>query len=145
MQVKADAAGVALEVAQPLEAYTDARGSPVAALGLAGEHQRINAALAVALARTWEAGCEWATGLQSAGGREREAPARAERLKQLGGGHLPEVYLQGLQSCRWAGRSQVGCCEAVGRRWRAGDTLAGMRVCRSAVRMVQAQSECLGV
>lgn len=54
-------------------------------LGLEGEHQYYNAALAIALSKTW---------------LER---AKNQKMEWNG---LPEYFIQGLQSCYWPGRSQ---------------------------------------
>ena len=51
-QDKAREVGTSLTVAPPLEEYVGGAGLD---LGLAGQHQRINAALAVTLAAAWEA------------------------------------------------------------------------------------------
>lgn len=65
-------------------------------LGLAGDHQRENASLAVRLVSEWEerAGQE----------KSQTATARAQMVKQ---GILPNEYVRGLQSVRWPGRSQI--------------------------------------
>ena len=97
LQVKADAMGVPLTIAPPLDSYTQPDSSPVTALGLAGDHQRVNAALAIALAHVWESKYR---GEEAVGGRR-------VRLTQLADRQLPDVYLQGLHACRWPGRSQV--------------------------------------
>ena len=52
LQDKAREVGTSLSVAPPLEEYV---GGADLDLGLAGQHQRINAALAVTLAAAWEA------------------------------------------------------------------------------------------
>ena len=62
----------------------------------AGEHQRVNAALAVALCSAWE---------QAQSGPPLHG--RAERVQQLQARHLPATYAQGLLTCHWPGRSQV--------------------------------------
>jgi len=65
-------------------------------LGLAGEHQRLNAALAVTLVRTW---------VQRS---PSPPPALVAAEKQLASsGALAACYLDGLASCHWPGRAQV--------------------------------------
>lgn len=64
-------------------------------IGLAGAHQRENAALAVVLAAEWEA----TSGRGGAGAQER-----AEAVRR---GELPPEYLAGLQAARWPGRGQI--------------------------------------
>lgn len=59
-------------------------------LGLDGEHQRVNAALAVALCAAWE--------------KKHQSNPRLALLEE---GHLPDTYLHGLASTSWPGRSQV--------------------------------------
>lgn len=78
--------------------FRAADGSEVR-LGLAGDHQKLNAALAVALASTWEArsGVAAARGLA---GAEQRAAAVAE-------GVLPAEYKEGLERAHWPGRSHV--------------------------------------
>lgn len=60
-------------------------------LGLAGEHQRENASLAIRLASEWEE-------------QTNKDVKRPQMVKQ---GILPSEYARGLQSVRWPGRSQV--------------------------------------
>ena len=80
--------GQTFECALPPE--LDRNGAPPA-----GEHQRVNAALAVALCGAWEQG------------QARPAQGRDERVKQLQSMRLPAAYAQGLLTCHWPGRSQV--------------------------------------
>ncbi len=77
----------------------EADGGPLH-FGLAGAHQRINAALAVELAACWEQHViTTSSNLRSEGA--------AERLAMLQSGRLPEPYQKGLQQCVWPGRAQV--------------------------------------
>ncbi|KAG6555626.1 hypothetical protein Mapa_002861 [Marchantia paleacea] len=78
---------IPLEVAPPLETY----GLHDLQLGLKGDHQRLNAALAVALCKTWA----WRTG--------NEEHWRTARVT----GGLPESYVRGLEKTRWPGRADV--------------------------------------
>ncbi|KAJ7533027.1 hypothetical protein O6H91_13G030300 [Diphasiastrum complanatum] len=84
LKEKASDLDISLEVVKPLEA----RGIQ---LGLAGDHQLINAALAVALCNTW---------ILKRGSKEHVAMA-----KQDGG--LPELYVKGLKNVHLSGRAQV--------------------------------------
>ena len=72
LQVRSEAVGNSLTVAQPLDQYRDMQGEPVRALGLAGEHQRINASLAIALTSAWEARCDTLPSNEGALGVVRE-------------------------------------------------------------------------
>lgn len=68
-------------------------------LGLAGDHQKLNAALAVSLASTWEARSGVAAARGLAGAEERAAA--------VVGGVLPAEYKEGLEKAHWPGRSHV--------------------------------------
>ncbi len=73
-------------------------------MGLGGEHQRSNAALAVRLLAAFEAE-RLAEGAAASGAEARLALMRR--------GVLPTQYAQGLGSTTWLGRSTVGgwvCC-----------------------------------
>lgn len=85
--------GCPLSVAPSLAIYSPDQELPE--LGLHGAHQAINASLAVALARAWEA---------EAG---PDDAARHDRLRCLDQGCLPPAYLSGLASVTWPGRGQV--------------------------------------
>ncbi|BBN12887.1 folylpolyglutamate synthase [Marchantia polymorpha subsp. ruderalis] len=78
---------IPLEVAPPLETY----GLHNLQLGLKGDHQRLNAALAVALCKTWA----WRTG--------NEEHWRSAMVT----GGLPESYVRGLEKTRWPGRADI--------------------------------------
>ena len=93
-----------LRALRPLDEYALAAGQgggPASAasleLGLAGEHQRQNAALAVALAAEWEA----RSGVKVAG------EAARKRAESVAAGVLPPEYAAGLQLARWPGRGQI--------------------------------------
>lgn len=91
--------GAPLSGVRPLEDYrmmgpsSDGETEGTIALGLAGEHQRQNAALAVALAASWEAQ------------QGREAGKR--RAAAVHSGVLPPEYIAGLQTTQWPGRGQI--------------------------------------
>lgn len=70
-------------------------------VGLSGEHQRSNAALAVQLCAKFEAE-RLAVGAATAGARSR--------LDLLEQGTLPAQYGDGLSQTTWLGRSTVGVC-----------------------------------
>lgn len=91
-------------------------------MGLAGDHQLLNAALAVAMVQAWEQhrlSSSSSTGVQGDAeakvdglndSQQQQGLARAAaRLGQLQQGVLPDVYCQGLRDARWPGRSQVSC------------------------------------
>lgn len=98
------------QVAKFLNSYKREDGSaePVP-LGLRGEHQRANAALAVALASAWEK--QWVAAQQQNSSSSSVAPERLkraqERVRLLEKGVLPVEYLEGLAATVWPGRSQV--------------------------------------
>jgi len=98
LQARADQLQIPLEVVTPITEYsTDpASGLQTVELGLAGEHQKLNAALAVKLCRVWAQ-------------REPSAPEAMKRAEGAIAEYkvLPALYLQGLKKCRWPGRAQV--------------------------------------
>lgn len=82
--------GITLEVAPPLENY-NLHGLQ---LGLGGQHQRVNAALAVALCKQWV--------------MTRPPSELHDGLKKvLSNGRLPDSFVRGLQLTKWAGRAEV--------------------------------------
>lgn len=81
--------GTTLRVAPALSTWANAPRS----LGLAGSHQTLNAALAVAMVQTWE--------------RQHGGTAALKRLATLDGGSLPAEYVEGLERTFWPGRGQV--------------------------------------
>lgn len=83
------AVGAPLRTAPALATYADVP----ARLGLAGSHQIVNAALAVAMVRKWE--------------RQHGSEGARERLATLDKGHLPLEYARGLERTFWPGRGQV--------------------------------------
>eukprot|EP00850_Spirogloea_muscicola_P003276 SM000013S26445 [mRNA] locus=s13:427204:431589:+ [translate_table: standard] len=89
LRQRADEVGIDLQIAPSLDDILDQMS-----LGLAGEHQRVNASLAVALCRAWAAQTE----------RQDHVTAFDEAMRAR---HLPESYKQGLTSARWPGRAQV--------------------------------------
>ncbi|KXZ45564.1 hypothetical protein GPECTOR_53g150 [Gonium pectorale] len=105
------------------EADGPARTSSLGCMvGLGGEHMRVNASLAVALAAEWEAqyakaaaaAANAAAAVEAAAGRPVALPpggppveAAAARSAAVASGRLPPEYLEGLRSVRWPGRSQV--------------------------------------
>jgi folylpolyglutamate synthase len=96
IQECADTAGAPLAVPPPLSSYTPEGGAPLR-LGIAGEHQQLNASLAIQLAAAWEAGNATAAA----------TPGAQRRLALLKQGVLPQEYAAGLAAARWPGRSQV--------------------------------------
>lgn len=137
-QAKAAAAGAPLSLVPPLEEY-EGSGAPRVQLGLAGRHQRGNAALAVALAAAWEArvagplrlkaalevggdpaagaaqesgrGLEGVDGaVRVSGGASAGGCGTAGRLTAVAARRLPEEYRRGLASCQWPGRAQARSC-----------------------------------
>lgn len=90
LQKRASQLGITLEEARPLEEY----GLHDLQLGLGGEHQRVNAALAVALCKQWV--------------MKRPPSEQTNALqKVLSGGRLPDSFVNGLQLTKWAGRAEV--------------------------------------
>eukprot|EP00894_Picocystis_sp_ML_P004192 jgi/Pico_ML_1/54709/g583.t2 len=100
LQRVADAVQAPLHVAKPLESYLrdpevgggSFHGVPI---GLQGNHQRVNASLAVSLCHAWE---------------ERNGTSTASatrRCQLLAAGVLPREYEEGLRQASWPGRSQV--------------------------------------
>ncbi|KAH7422187.1 hypothetical protein KP509_13G095200 [Ceratopteris richardii] len=83
---KARDLSVPLEITQDVEFY----GVKSLKLGLDGDHQRTNAALAVALCAEWE--------------KNHFSKKYSSFLEE---GHLPDAYLQGLATTRWPGRGQI--------------------------------------
>ncbi|KAG2488378.1 hypothetical protein HYH03_013067 [Edaphochlamys debaryana] len=119
--------GARLSVPPPLSSYqlpTHAGADPSEALvGLGGEHMKVNAALAVALAAEFEQ--QYAAAAAAAAGEAGavapaapgrpltlapggpEAAAAAVRAAAVRAGRLPPQYAAGLKAVRWPGRSQV--------------------------------------
>eukprot|EP00873_Tetraselmis_striata_P009562 jgi/Tetstr1/429826/TSEL_019693.t1 len=99
MQVLKDRAaevGCDLALSTPLERFSTPGSRPVV-LGLAGDHQRDNAAVAVQLAARWMRGAS-----------ERAELAHLKPLlASLERGELPPPLLQGLAAASWPGRAQV--------------------------------------
>lgn len=96
LRERAAAVGAPLAVVRPWEAY---QGASAVRLGLAGEHQKLNAALALALAGTWEASAPVAAAV---GG-----DAAAQRAAAVAAGRLPPEYVAGLEAASWPGRGQI--------------------------------------
>lgn len=88
--------GVPLALVRPLGDYKVVDGGDPVTLGLAGEHQRVNAGLAVALAGAFDARAA-AAGL----------PGAADRAAALARGELPPAYVAGLAAAAWHGRAEV--------------------------------------
>ena len=87
--------GAPLSRVDPIECYEGVNvGGPVA-LGLAGAHQKLNAALAVKLLRVW---AEKTPSPPSWG------PAAEE---ELAAGRLPATWRAGLAKTEWWGRAQI--------------------------------------
>ncbi|EFJ38623.1 hypothetical protein SELMODRAFT_402687 [Selaginella moellendorffii] len=90
LQKRAKELNICLEVAAPLTAY----GLGDLELGLKGEHQRVNAALAVALCKRWAG---------SSGHNEHKLLVE----NAIEHARLPDSYITGLVQARWEGRAQV--------------------------------------
>lgn len=124
------AVGTELQVAPSLAQFSAPDPSQQISVGLAGDHQLLNASLAVALVSSWEqehlkqeqqqhlsngssSPADTAAARENAAGRDAAA---AERLQQLQSGVLPQAYCDGLKKATWPGRSQVSavcwafCC-----------------------------------
>jgi len=97
--------GTVLQRARPLDEYfLEAPGDSSGTaknlrLGLAGEHQRQNASLAVALAAEWEC--------LSPKASQVKGVEALRRGRSVHGGVLPAEYISGLQLARWPGRGQI--------------------------------------
>ena len=92
LEATARACGAYVATCPPFDALPDAAS---VALGLAGAHQRDNAALAVSLCRTW---LERAEGV---------APQDTSVVAGRPPAPLPPAFVRGLEACRWAGRCQT--------------------------------------
>ena len=96
LQARADELGIHLETAPPLHSYSRGASCPPAdeiQLGLAGAHQKLNAALAVRLVREWA---------------YRERPKWGSAMEaDLAAGELPETFRAGLAKTEWWGRAQI--------------------------------------
>ena len=87
--------GTSVSTVDGLESYERGAGGGEVALGLAGGHQRLNAALAIRLLREW-------------GNSANPRPAWGEAAEaELSAGVLPERFRDGLRETEWAGRAQV--------------------------------------
>ncbi|BDA42444.1 Folylpolyglutamate synthase [Coccomyxa sp. Obi] len=104
IEAKAKSVGAPLMVVPSLEEY---EGGADLELGLAGQHQRSNAALAICLAAAWEA--ERARQLRGSGAVDAVAQAEAaeRRVHSLAGRRIPHEYREGLRACHWPGRAQL--------------------------------------
>ena len=100
VQARAEEVGAPLTVVPSLERYEGGADLP---LGLAGAHQRVNAALAISLAAAWEA-----QHAQHGQGSDTTRAAARQRSEAVGSLRLPNAYREGLQSCYWPGRAEVG-------------------------------------
>eukprot|EP00887_Chlorella_sp_A99_P007527 scaffold2.g7527.t1 len=96
LRAKAEQVGAPLAVVRPWESYANASSLR---LGLAGEHQKVNAALALALVAAWEASTPEAAA--------RNGGAAARRAAQLAAGVIPAEYAAGLERVHWPGRSHI--------------------------------------
>lgn len=109
--------GAQLQVAPSLDSFKPAgQQQQQVSVGLAGDHQRLNASLAVALVSSWE---QHVSSRQQAKAEQQKATVAAaaeQRLQQLQQGVLPQEYLEGLRKAAWPGRSQV--CLGFGSLWR---------------------------
>jgi folylpolyglutamate synthase/dihydropteroate synthase len=116
VQACAAEVGTELQVAPSLSHFSHTDPNRQVSVGLAGDHQVLNASLAVALVRSWEQ--THLTHLQqqqqqqqcdSSSAASDGGDAAAERLQQLQEGVLPLAYCEGLRKATWPGRSQVSC------------------------------------
>eukprot|EP00850_Spirogloea_muscicola_P001235 SM000004S15105 [mRNA] locus=s4:1260745:1265088:- [translate_table: standard] len=89
LRQRADELKIDLQIAPSLDDILEQMS-----LGLAGEHQRVNASLAVALCRAWAA-------------RTERQDHVATFDKAIRARHLPESYEKGLTTAHWPGRAQV--------------------------------------
>lgn len=106
LQACAAQVGAQLHVAPSLDSFQPADQHHQVSVGLAGDHQRLNASLAVALVNSWEQ--HVSSRQQSKTDQQQAGVAGAEqRLQQLQQGLLPQKYLEGLRKAAWPGRSQV--------------------------------------
>ncbi|KAL6777721.1 FPG2 [Auxenochlorella protothecoides x Auxenochlorella symbiontica] len=96
LEERAAVAGASLSIAPSLDTYADGTGSPLH-IGLPGAHQRVNASLAIALARAWE---------EQRAAASPSTPVSA-RIEQLARCQLPSEYLRGLATVHWPGRGQI--------------------------------------
>jgi folylpolyglutamate synthase len=100
---KARELGTEVKVVRPLQEYSlpkEYDTTESLTLGIAGEHQKINASLAVALAGMWE-------GTIAHSKNSKQVEGGAERAAQIAEGTLPKEYIQGLSKAFWPGRSQI--------------------------------------
>jgi folylpolyglutamate synthase/dihydropteroate synthase len=110
--------GAQLELAPSLSTFQPAAAGQAISVGLAGEHQLLNASLAVALVRSWEQHADKQQQQQQQQVLDANAEQQqqqvsgsvagaAARLQQLQQGLLPQEYCEGLRRAAWPGRSQV--------------------------------------
>lgn len=102
---KAKEVGTEVKIVRPLQEYIlpkEYGPTEPLTLGIAGEHQKMNASLAVALAGMWEG-----TIAQSNSSNKKQVEGAAERAAQIAEGTLPKEYIQGLKKAFWPGRSQI--------------------------------------
>ncbi|EIE20887.1 putative folylpolyglutamate synthetase [Coccomyxa subellipsoidea C-169] len=104
IEAKAKSVGAPLTVVPSLEEY---EGGAVLELGLAGQHQRSNAALAISLAAAWEAQRARQLGTSGAADAAAQAEAAERRAALVAGRQLPAEYREGLRACHWPGRAQL--------------------------------------
>ena len=91
-----------------LRRYTCAGSAPLPVIGLAGEHQRYNASLALQLCNSWHQSAAAAAAAQDAG-------ASVPATKAGGGGVAPVAapfelvphMKEGVAKSRWPGRNQI--------------------------------------
>nr|CDJ91159.1 Mur ligase domain containing protein [Haemonchus contortus] len=89
--------GAVLRKAPPYESYSFATGTVSA--GIDGEHQKVNISLALQLTRAW---------LKRMGREEDVYPEACENEWHIGQPFsVPQLVVEGIESCRWPGRSQI--------------------------------------
>jgi folylpolyglutamate synthase/dihydropteroate synthase len=123
LQDCAAAVGSELQVAPSLAQFSAPDPTQQISVGLAGDHQLLNASLAVALVSSWEqaylnqqqqhlsngssSAVDAAAAAEASGDAAVKVAAATERLQQLQSGVLPPAYCDGLPKATWPGRSQV--------------------------------------
>ncbi|GAB4823124.1 hypothetical protein N2152v2_010170 [Parachlorella kessleri] len=100
LRQKAEAIGAPLAVVPGWNSYRPEDPGQPLRLGLAGEHQKVNASLALTLAATWEARSPVAAAKHG-----QRAQQRAQQLLQ--DGVVGRDYAAGLEAARWPGRAQI--------------------------------------
>ncbi|KIH60720.1 protein FolC [Ancylostoma duodenale] len=94
---RASERGVELQIAPLYQSYSFAKGSVSA--GIAGDHQKVNIALALQLARAW---------IKRMGREATIFPDATENKWEIGEPFfVPRPIVEAIESCHWRGRSQI--------------------------------------